>query len=106
MLEPDKATLAHTFRRIALGRHCSLLLTLSASQPRGLPLELCVLGPDAAARRYQDLLHAGSSTWESVMYVHQAEPPSHAVRLCNLRDEDMAVALPKNRCQSVLTYRN
>ena len=76
VLEPDKATRAHTFRRIALGKHCSLLLTLNPTSPREVPPELIVLGPESAARSFQNLLHDKSAAWDVSRYAYAPTHPS------------------------------
>ena len=64
MLEPDKATPGQTFRRLALGSHCSLLLALQPHHPRELPAELYVSGPESAARPLQVLIERAPSLWD------------------------------------------
>ena len=78
MLEPDKATPGQTFRRLALGSHCSLLLALPPHHPRELPTELYVLGPESAARPLQSLIERAPSLWDvsrcTSLSLHEKRP--------------------------------
>eukprot|EP00850_Spirogloea_muscicola_P001594 SM000006S19359 [mRNA] locus=s6:347582:350950:+ [translate_table: standard] len=64
VLEPERPTRSDTFRRIALGGHCTILITIDAQCPRSLP-DCQFTGSDAAVGQFRDSLEANLGEWQA-----------------------------------------
>ncbi|CAL8462800.1 g2333 [Coccomyxa elongata] len=66
VLEPENPTFADVSRRVALGGHCSLLLTLDPARPRARPSDIRFMGSEAAAGPLHARLHAADAApWDA-----------------------------------------
>lgn len=63
VLEPEHPSRADTFRRLALGRHCSVRLELDARAPVSAFPTCRFLGPDAAVAPLRDRLNGFMHLW-------------------------------------------
>lgn len=65
VIEPTAAPRSVVYRRIALGHHVSLALTLDPAQPWALPLDCRFMGSDAAVAPLRQRLHDNRGCWQA-----------------------------------------
>jgi E3 ubiquitin-protein ligase FANCL len=68
VLEPERPTYSTTTRRVALGNHCSLQITVDVNRPRSVP-ECRFLGADSVVMQLREQLNKNLHKWNSTLTV-------------------------------------
>lgn len=63
VIEPDRPARGGTYRRVALGRHVSLAVTLDPAAPLAFPESLALMGSDRAVAPLRARLHSCRGLW-------------------------------------------
>lgn len=63
-MEPERPTPADTWRRVAVGSHCSITLDLDPQRPRAPLAELRYMGSEAAVAPLRQSMHARCDCWD------------------------------------------
>ena len=63
IMDPDKPSYSDCYRRLALGQHCSVAVTLDPERPRARP-DLTFLGPETHVKAFRATAQARFHMWD------------------------------------------
>jgi E3 ubiquitin-protein ligase FANCL len=64
ILEPERPTYSTSMRRIALGNHCSLQITIDPKRPRGVPDQCKFFGADSIIHPLRQTFNKNIAKWD------------------------------------------